>query len=97
MNHIFIVEEVDKRVRTGYPNGVDETSIKQLPLLLKRIQELENALAPFARIGARSGPGELPLQNCYTKDCVEAYNVLDPSNTWRAKPVQQQEIPAELF
>jgi hypothetical protein len=97
-NHIFVVKEVVNRMQKNYQEGVDPISRQQIPLLMKRIFELEQSLAAFARIGSRVQHDELPMQTCYTSDCVRAAQMLDENNTYRPNPqAPSQEIPATLF
>lgn len=86
-----LIEQVDlvkKRVRMAFSNGVDEQSFRDIPLLLSRIDELERALQPFARVG--NTPVGTPLVHVYHKDCVNASIMLTPFIT-----VPLADIPAE--
>jgi hypothetical protein len=93
-NHIKLVEEVITRKNKGYPTGVDDTSLKQIPILLKRIEELENALAPFARVASRFDSNTQELVDVYAKDCREAFSALDLSDSIQLRP-QEILYPAE--
>jgi hypothetical protein len=93
MNHIIPVKEIEKRVSTGFPEGADVISTKQIPILLERIRELEAALAPFARIGVTLTSETPPLVDCYAKDCANAYEMLNEAASIRPAPIAY-EIPA---
>lgn len=68
------VKLVERRMRSGYPAGVDEQSYRDIPLLLNRIQELESTLLPFAHVGNR--PSEYQMVSVYYADCVAAKKAL---------------------
>jgi len=72
----------------SFASGVDEQSFRDIPLLLARIDELERALQPFARVG--NTPSGSPLVHVYHKDCVSAALMLTPIIT-----IAPAEIPAE--
>lgn len=82
-NILEFLDNVRKRVSTGFPTGVDAESQKQIPVLMQRIEELQRALAPFARIAvaestvARDGTAHT-LVNCRLTDCVTARKLIDP-------------------
>jgi hypothetical protein len=82
------VDAVRKRVRMSFASGVDEQSFRDIPLLLSRIDELERALQPFARVG--NTPTDTPLVHVYHKDCVNAAVMLTPLIT-----IVPADIPAE--
>lgn len=80
-NRINQVEEVIRRVKAGFPSGVDTESASHIPWLLSRIEELEAALVPFARVGATLTNNEPPLREVYTDALANAYAMLDKSNS----------------
>lgn len=82
------VEEIHKRVRMGYPTGVDEQSIRDIPILLNRIRELEDGLIPFARAG--SSPSGLEFTHVRHVDCERALQLL----TSNPPPPPPADIPA---
>lgn len=82
-NRINQVEEVAKRVKAGFPSGVDTESHTHLQWLLARIDELEAALTPFARVGATLTANEPPLREVYTEALANAYDMLDKNNSVR--------------
>jgi hypothetical protein len=95
-NSIKSVEEVKKRIRFGYPEGVDNLSSKQIPHLLTRIEELERALEPFARVSVINQEFPTELVQVYLKDCDAAREQLDPSRSLPAAKIDNFfEIPAE--
>lgn len=88
------VEQVQKRIKMGFPDGVDETSRTQLQVLLARIQELERALIPFARLAIRPAHDTDELIYCYRTDAIAAWQMLD-SNQGIVPPQEDFGIPAE--
>lgn len=82
-----LCEDIVKEYTMGMPDGVDEVFLRKLPVLFERINELEQALYPFARLGNRSlsNAEKAELIYCNTKDCVEAYNVLDSNQAYVPK------------
>lgn len=103
-NYSQIKEIVLNRIRSGFPDGVDETSRNQLTVLLQRIVELERALEPFATVGTRNNFGK-ELCNVYYGDCVKAGQVLDRAASRdielltnpKVNRIIHGEIPAEDF
>jgi uncharacterized protein YdhG (YjbR/CyaY superfamily) len=69
------VEHIRERVRQAYPEGVDEQSYKDIPVLLTRIAELENALVPFAHQGNMDNFGK-PMVEVRHADCQKAALIL---------------------
>ena len=70
-------ERVRIRVKNGFPNGVDEESALDLKVLLMRIDELESALTPFARVAQIPSTSELVpvyFSHCQTALSVMAQN-----------------------
>lgn len=95
-NRIQVVEQVKKRIRFGYPEGVDTLSSKQIPQLLARIEELERALEPFARASVSNQEFPRELVQVYLLDCDAARDKLDPSRSVPADKIDHFfEIPAE--
>lgn len=80
-NHIKLVEQVEKEVSTGLPDGMDTDFLKKIPVLFKRIRELENALAPLARVYYTNSKFNLPTNEVYMTDLKRAYDVLDPAQS----------------
>ena len=68
------VNTIKDRVRQQFPDGVDSQSQHDLKVLLSRIEELQVALSPFARLGTLQSYGKDLIQ-CYHKDCVRALEV----------------------
>jgi hypothetical protein len=68
------IKKVERRLQAGFPSGVDEQSFRDVPLLLQRIQELESALLPFARVGKRGT--QTPTVEVQFSDCKIAETVL---------------------
>jgi hypothetical protein len=78
MNRIPDVERIQHAMRLGWPEGTSELH-KEVPVLLKRIEELEAALVPFARVATSEAKAAAPanLVHVYLKDCVKAFDALD--------------------
>jgi hypothetical protein len=87
------VEKLEKYYRTGMDEGA-EPIVRNLRALFGRIQELESALVPFARVGLRDNKG-LPLTQVYHKDCKNAYNKLSLQVAKATTPPEQEDLPAE--
>lgn len=86
--YIRDITEVRRRVQMAFPEGGDETSTRQIPILLKYIDELELALLPFARLGLGSPmAASMPLN---FQDCKNAAEVLTDKS-----PAKKFEFPAE--
>jgi hypothetical protein len=95
-NTIKTIESIKKRIRLGYPEGVDTLSSKQIPQLLARIEELERALEPFARVAALNATFPTELVNVYLRDCDAALDKLDQSRSLPAEKIDNFfDIPAE--
>jgi hypothetical protein len=76
-NNIAQVELVKKRKAAGYPEGVDSESLKHIPWLLARIEELEHVLIPFAKAFVANQHVPRKLIETYLKDCARAWEMLD--------------------
>jgi hypothetical protein len=94
-NLIVQVEEVQDYLRREMPEG-GEWVIRRVPMLLRRIEELERALIPFARQSAREKQfkTKVPLTQVYIKDCDHAMTVLSRAASLAALPAPT-EIAAE--
>jgi hypothetical protein len=83
-NLMKYVDQIIQRKNKGWPGGVDERSKNDIPTLLKRIDELETALVPFARsllTEARTNPNaKTSLIPVYRTDCIVAQEVIDITN-----------------
>lgn len=86
--HIRDITEVRRRVQMAFPEGGDETSTRQIPILVKYIDELELALLPFARLGLATPNG--PQISAQFADCKKAAEVLTDQS-----PAKKFEFPAE--
>ena len=88
--------ETDKII-AYYKRGMDdgaEPLIRSMPVLIRRIEELERALIPFARQGLKDNHG-LPLIQVYHKDCLNAFKSLSSAAAEAAKPAEPEYLPAE--
>ncbi len=86
-NKIPAVEAIQKEIKMGYPNGVSE-AYKMISVLMARIDELERALQPFARVALGdtfSGPED--MVNVYMKHCQGAWRQLDSKQGEQAQVV----------
>ena len=94
-NFIGPVEDIKREMRMGWPYGAAE-AYKRIPTLLKRIEELEAALAPFASTGSKNFKfaKDEEMVSVYMKDLVRALEFMDAQNTVRNIP-QDWGIPAE--
>lgn len=94
-NLILEVEEIEKYIRMELPEG-GEWLIKRVPTLLRRINELERALIPFARQASReeAANSKLPLTNVNIGDCQKARTILSRQAAIAALP-EPSELAAE--
>lgn len=76
MNVSKEVEKIKLRVGNGYPDGVDQESFKHIPLLLKRIEQLERTLTPFAKLATIEANLSNETTPCYIADCQRALLLL---------------------
>ena len=92
-NILELLQDIKKRVRGGFPGGVDVESHRQIPFLINRVEELESALAPFARIAKAEASVKTTnpnhLVSCRLSDCVTARKLIDPE----FHPVSKTEDP----
>lgn len=97
-NTMVFAEFVRDRMRKGWADGIDPQSAKDIPILIKRIEELERALKPFVSISineSRDNPNSSkPLISCLREDCMHAKDVMDISKSLRPS-IQDFGIPAE--
>jgi hypothetical protein len=94
-NLINAVKAIKKELQTGWPFGASE-AYKRVPVLLKRIDELEAALAPFAATGAKNMKFVHPTEmtEVYMKDLIRALEFMDPKNSLNKIP-EDFGLPAE--
>lgn len=94
-NLIVQVEEVQNYLRREMPEG-GEWLVRRVPMLLRRIEELERALIPFARQSTREKQlkTKVPLTQVYIKDCDVAMSVLSRAASIAAMP-KPTELAAE--
>lgn len=97
-NRIPSVRRLEYAMRRGWPEGTTEL-YREIPMLLARIEELENALAPFARVWQAESrvPNIHPdkLVNVYVKHCVQASDMLDPAKGAQPEVDNFFSLPAE--
>lgn len=79
-NKMKYAEKMMSDFRKGMPDGLDNDYFKQVPILFARIQELENALAPFAKTALRERQFKKELVEIYRSDCDHALDMLSPDN-----------------
>lgn len=93
-NYMRFSEDIRIEMERGLPNGLDNMFSRKLPFLMKRLDELERALAPFARLYDISRNDNQELIYAYKKDCQQAFNVLSLHNAYDV-PKKLPEFPAE--
>lgn len=83
LNKIKLVEKMHNEYLRGMPDGLDEEYFRKIHILFDRINELQNALDPFAHIGHRihTKKETAEMVNVYAKDCVNAIAMMDPANS----------------
>jgi len=95
-NRILAVEAVQKEQRLGWPFGAGD-AYKYVPALLGRIQELENALSPFAMVAVKNMavPPANGLQEVYFKDLMNALEMMDSARSSQVSRETFFDVPAE--
>lgn len=91
-NRIGLVESIKREYAIGMPDGMNEDFLKRLPVLFKRIEELEATLTPFARAYNNNKGFNVTMLDIYKSDCEQAFDMLDPSNS--VKIEKKYEYPA---
>jgi hypothetical protein len=98
-----LINEVDRIVNNmqrGWPDGTHELH-REIPVLLARIKELEDALVPFARVWlAETSVGGVPMNSeyvvqVYLRNCKTAYEQLTTENSVKPKEDNFFSLPAE--
>ena len=96
-NTIILVNQVRDRMHKGWNDGIDEKSARDIPVLLRRIDELEQALVPLAEVAQReiidNPNGNKPLLACRRQDAFNAKDLLDINKSVRPT-VEDFGIPA---
>ena len=96
-NYINHVEKIRKDVLKGLPQGSDDGFYTELRILLTHIDQLERALAPFARAHFQNqdqNPNERPMIQVYLQDCGRARDVLDKEQSRPLYDGPKYEYPA---
>jgi hypothetical protein len=98
-NHISDVERITDSMRRGWPDGAHDAH-REIPKLLQRIQELENALVPFARVAVTEKSSNpqyqlVQLVHVYLKDCEHAEQMLNPQYSVQQPINDFFSLPAE--
>lgn len=76
-NIILEVNRIRDEYLKGMPDGLDEKFFaNDVPYLFARIEQLENALVPFARVVEQNKGYTKPLIPVYFKDCVLAEDMI---------------------
>lgn len=86
------VETIKKYLAANLPNGIDESFLKKIPFLLKRIQELEEALYPLAYYYNMNENNEASTFLINKSDGARAREMLDPKQSYREE--KKYEYPA---
>lgn len=87
-----MVDSVKREYNMGMPDGMDESFLKRIPYLFRRIEELESALIPFARCFHTNRDVNVEMLNVYKSDCKKAFEMVDSHNAYVPEVVY--EIPA---
>lgn len=97
-NRMKDVERIEKAMHKGWPEGTSELH-REIPVLLDRIKELENALVPFARVWIveKNNPNAHSefLVNVYLKHCKHAFDKIDVNQAVKPKEDDFFSLPAE--
>jgi hypothetical protein len=92
-NMIKLVESVKREYQLGMPDGMDDSFLKRIQYLFKRIEELEAVAVPFARSWFSNKDFNVEMLEVYKSDCKRAFDAIDSRNAYI--PEQKYEIPAE--
>lgn len=92
-NLIVVVDSVKREMELGMPNGMTDGFMRKIPFLLRRIDELEAALVPFARAYEVNEKFTEEMVQVYKVDTMKAAAVMDRRNSIEM-PKQLPEIPA---
>lgn len=95
-NKINIVNAILQDKRKGYPYGAGD-AYKMIPHLFARIEELENALAPFATVAGRNlnVPPDGGLQLVQWADLINALAMMDDANSAQVRREDFFDAPAQ--
>lgn len=87
MNRIKLIENLKDEYLRGMPDGLDESYFHKLWQVFARVEELENALKPFANIGYRVTEQNETNDIVYAnrQDCVHAYEMMNVNNSMEIK------------
>jgi hypothetical protein len=83
-NHINFVEAIRNDIAKDMPNGMDSSFLNKVPFLIKRIDELEAALVPFARAYNMNKQYNKPAAMVNTSDLKHADDMMDPKQSLKA-------------
>jgi hypothetical protein len=93
-NLIKLTDEIKNEYAKAMPDGMDEKFLKKIPVLFRRIEELERALAPFGRAFLVNANFKDEMVTVYKKDCANALDMLDSGKGFEI-PRLPVEYPAE--
>lgn len=80
-NLINETERVKKQMQMGWPDGTSELH-RDIPTLFRRIEELENALVPFAHVALiERNTSNDRLVSVYLKHCRAAMEKIDKNQS----------------
>ena len=83
---------IRRRAKAGFPDGVENTALRDMQVLLRRVDELERAIVPFVRVGTLPNHGD-PMVSLEHRLCVNAAMIMDRLNTAARAPVQEEYLP----
>ena len=90
----ILTDNLKMEYAKGMPDGIDERYIKvAIPLLFQRIDELQNALKPFAKVSLIEKNTNIELVSVYHRDVDIALSVLDYDQS--VQPKKEVYYPAE--
>lgn len=93
-NFRILADNMKDQYSKGMPDGIDERYIREaIPVLFRRIEELQNALKPFAKVGLAEKGVNKELVTVYHADCDAACNVMAYENS--IQPKKEEYWPAE--
>lgn len=96
-NNALAADKIYNDAKRGFQHGIDEQQyVRDVKILLNRINELERAISPFAKVGTLSSYGDSMVSVSY-QNCIDAARVMDRQNSVGAgpRPPEPEYLPAE--
>jgi len=92
-NTIKLVAGIRRKMHLGFPDGYNEEARRDLIVMMRRIEELERALVPFARL-ARIPFNDQEMLYCHKSDVINASGIMDDNLSVNVKVDDFGNLPA---